>query len=321
MGIRVIKTALAAIIAIYAARYFGLQPALSAGVLAILGVEVTRKKGLKNASIRFVASVLGLIFASLIFFFLGFYYWTVAIFILVAFPILSRFQLKEGIVTSSVIVFHLYSFGEVTMPIIWNEIALLFVGLGSATIINMLYMPKDETSIKQVRKQLEEYYYQIFHELANTLRDPEYIWSGKELLLAEEEIKRGQALSVRSKENKLWTDEGYWLIYFQMRREQLDCISHMMTMMARVHQKVEHSEQIALLLIQLAKDTKSEVYVGRVKLMLEELTEQFRGQELPKTREEFEVRATLVMLMHEMHRYLDIAKRLKRKEEKQLGSQ
>lgn len=60
MGIRVIKTAIATIAAIYTAHYFGLEPPLSAGILAILGVEVTRMKGLRSAFDRFIASVLGL---------------------------------------------------------------------------------------------------------------------------------------------------------------------------------------------------------------------------------------------------------------------
>lgn len=60
MGIRIIKTALAAIAAIYTAVYLGLEPPLGAGILAILGVEVTRMKGIKSAFVRFIASVLGL---------------------------------------------------------------------------------------------------------------------------------------------------------------------------------------------------------------------------------------------------------------------
>src|SRR5690606_19255228 len=107
MGIRVIKTAVAAIIAIYVGGYFQLEYALSAGILAILGVEVTRMKGITTVITRFVASVLGLVFASIIFVCLGFHYWTVAVFIITSFPVMARFQLKDGIVTSCVIVFHL----------------------------------------------------------------------------------------------------------------------------------------------------------------------------------------------------------------------
>lgn len=316
MGIRVIKTAIATIIAIYLASYFQLEPALSAGILAILGVEVTRKQGITKTADRFVASVLGLGFASLIFITLGFYYWTVAIFILISFPIMSRFNLKEGIVTSCVIVFHLYSFGEVTWHLIWNEIGLLLVGLGSATIINMMYMPKDDETIQKLRVEIETKYCQLLNKMAMTLRDPSYIWSGEELLEADAAIKKGSVVSARSNENRLWNSEAYWSTYFEMRRQQLDSLGKMMEMIALINGKVEHSELIADLLDQLGIDTKKEVYVGEVKNKLFELNEQFRMKPLPKTRDEFEIRASLLMLMHEMNRYLDIAKRLKKKEDR-----
>lgn len=313
MGIRVIKTAIAAIIAIYVASYFQLEYALSAGVLAILGVEVTRMKGITVGLARFVASVLGLIFASIIFVLLGFYYWTVAIFILISFPIMSRFQLKDGIVTSCVIVFHLYGAGEVTLALVWNEICLLLVGLGAATLINMVYMPKEDREIQQWRETIELSYYRIFNELAMTLRDPGHVWSGEELLEVEAALQKGAALSRRSKENRFWDYDAYWSTYFMMRSEQLEAIADMMEMIAYIHGKLEHSELIAELLEQLARDTRSEVYVGDVKVKLQQLREQFRTMELPKTRDEFEIRASLMMLMHEMNRYLDIAQKFKRK--------
>lgn len=316
MGIRIIKTAIATIIAIYTASYFQLEPALSAGILAILGVEVTRKQGITKTAARFVASVLGLGFASLIFITLGFYYWTVAIFILISFPIMSRFNLKEGIVTSCVIVFHLYTFGEVTWDLIWNEICLLLVGLGSATIINMMYMPKDDETIQGLREEIEMKYCQMLYKMAMTLRDPSYVWSGGEFLEADAAIKKGMIVSTRSNENRLWNSEAYWSTYFEMRRQQLDSIGHMMEMVALINGKLEHSELIADLLEQLGRDTRKEVYVGEVKTKLLELNHQFRRMPLPKTRDEFEIRASLHMLMHEMNSFLDIAKRLKKKEDR-----
>lgn len=315
MGIRIIKTAIATIIAIYLANYFDLKPALSAGILAILGVEVTRMKGITKTADRFIASLLGLGLASLIFVILGFYYWTVAIFILISFPILSRFNLKEGIVTSCVIVFHLYTFGEVTPALIWNEICLLFVGLGTATIINMVYMPKDDESIRKLREEIDEKYCLIFSKMAITLRDHSYIWSGEELLEADAAIKKGSQLSIRSKENNFWSFEAYWSSYFEMRRQQLDSIDQMMEKVALINGHLDHSDLIANLLEQLGQDTRSKVYVGEVKDKLFELSQQFREMPLPRTREEFEIRASLLMLMHEMNRYLDIAKRLKQKKE------
>jgi len=321
MGIRVIKTAIAAIAAIYTAYYLGLEPALSAGMLAILGVEVTRKKGLKSASARFVASVLGLFFASLIFSVFGFHYWAVAIYILVSFPILSRFQLKDGIITSAVIVFHLFTHGQVTPSFLGNEILLLFVGLGWATAINFIYMPKDEKELLAVRSELEHALSTIFREMAATLRDPSHLWNGSELLEAHRIIEDGARRSLRNSENRLWYQEPstYWPGYFEMRRQQLYSIQQMLAELSLVYEKWPQGELIAELLERLAGDVKSEVYQGKAEEMVFELMRSFREMELPKTREEFEIRAALLTLLHEVDRYLAVAKRMKKKPAAEAG--
>lgn len=313
MGIRVVKTAAAAIAAIYTALYLELEPALAAGILAILGVEATRMKGLKSSVIRFVASVLGLFFASLIFTLFGFHYWVVAIFILFTFPILSRFMLKDGILTSCVIVFHLFAYKEVTVGIITNEVLLLLVGLGWATVINVLYMPKEDKGLASFKTQLESDFSEIFCEMALTLRNPGHVWSGSQLLHVEGVIAQGIEGSLRSRENRLWLHEGYWTSYFQMRREQFTSIGQMLSELALVYEKVPQGEHLADLLDQLAIDVKKDVYTGEAERKALELVKVFRGMELPKTREEFEIRAKLLTLLHEVDRYLAVARRLKKK--------
>jgi uncharacterized membrane protein YgaE (UPF0421/DUF939 family) len=313
MGIRIIKTALAAIAAIYTAVYLGLEPPLGAGILAILGVEVTRMKGLKSAFVRFIASVLGLFFASLIFSLFGFHIWAVAIFILITFPVLSRFHLKDGIVTSSVIVFHLFDRAEVTTSLIGNEIMLLLAGLGWATVVNIIYMPKDEHRLNHYRRVIEQSFGVIFQEMALTLRNPSHVWNGGEILEAYSAIEEGALRSVRNRENRLWGQGQYWSTYFEMRRQQLESVQQMLVELALVYENWPQAAMIAELLEQLSSDVKSDVYEGSVEEGLYELAKAFRTMELPKTRVEFEVRAALLMLLHELERYLGIAKRLKKR--------
>ncbi|MFF2089753.1 aromatic acid exporter family protein [Paenibacillus sp. NPDC058174] len=313
MGIRIIKTALATIAAIYTAVYFGLEPPLGAGILAILGVEVSRLKGLKSALVRFVASVLGLFFASFIFTVFGFHIWAVALFILLTFPVLSRFQLKDGIVTSAVIVFHLFGREEVSVNVISNEIMLLFAGLGWATIINMIYMPKDKHLLQGLKETVEHKFDVIFTEMALTLRDPSHIWNGSELLEAHNAIEEGARRSVLNRENRLWGQELYWLNYFEMRSQQLELIQQMLVDLALVYERWPQNDHIAELMEQLSEDVKSEVYTGLTEKRMVELSQQFKAMDLPRTREEFEVRAALLKLMHELKRYLEVAKRLKKR--------
>lgn len=134
MGIRVIKTAIAAVMAIYIADWLSLTSPLSAGLLAVLGVDVTRKRTIRNAFQRYASTILGLLFAALIFQIFGFYIWVIALFILITYPVLSRLKLRDGIITSSVIVFHVFSEGQISLDILINEVLLLSIGLGAGTL-------------------------------------------------------------------------------------------------------------------------------------------------------------------------------------------
>ncbi|GMK41521.1 hypothetical protein PCCS19_45780 [Paenibacillus sp. CCS19] len=314
MGIRVVKTALAALAAIYTAAYLELSPPLSAGILAILGVEVTRMRGVQLPFVRFVASVLGLFFASILFETLGFHIWVVAIFIMLTFPILSRFHLKDGIVTSSVIVFHVFGAGEVTTTLIGNEIMLLITGLGWATVINLIYMPTEEKRLLRLRADTEQAFAGIFIHMAMTLRNPAHVWDGQELLDVHNAIRMGAARATVGRENRFGRGENYWEVYFRMRKEQLDSIQHMLVLLAFVYESVPQGEQIAEVLEGLVDDVKSDVYVGEAERRLARLREDFRAMELPKTRQEFEVRASLLELCRELDRYLIAAKQMKKKQ-------
>lgn len=316
MGIRVIKTAIAALAALYTAYYLGLDTPLSAGLLAILGVEVTRKKGLKNAFARFTASVLGLFFASLLFLLFGFHIWTISLFILLVFPILSRMQLKDGIVTSSVIVFHVFARESVTIELIGNEIMLLLTGLGWATLINFLYMPKEDENLAMLRMQTEQSFADIFILMGQTLRNPSLVWSGEELLVANKAIEEGLRRAEWNQENRLWgkdrTAWNYYPAYFEMRRQQLESIQQMLVQLSYVYESLPQGELVAEQFDILADNVKSEVYEGDVERKLPELKEQFKSMPLPQSRQEFEVRAAILQLMYELARYLNIAKRLKK---------
>lgn len=320
MGIRVIKTALAALAAIYTAAYFDLNPPLSAGIFAILGVEVTRMRGVQSSLIRFVASVLGLFLASVLFETLGYHIWTVSLFILITFPLLSRFQLKDGIVTSSVIVFHVFDRGKVTAELIGNEVMLLLAGLGWATIINLIYMPAEDKKLKRLRDETEHLFTGIFEQIARTLRDPSYVWDGRELLDAHRAVEHGARRAAVSRENRFGWGERYWEVYFVMRKDQLESIQQMLVLLAFVYETVPQGGQIADVLESMGDDVKSDVYEGNVERRLEELEQQFRAMPLPETRQEFEVRASLFQMCRELHRYLDAAKRNKRKKQELLNA-
>jgi uncharacterized membrane protein YgaE (UPF0421/DUF939 family) len=315
MGIRVIKTALAALAAIYTAKWFNLDFYLSAGLLAVLGVDVTRKRTLLSAAARSAASILGLVTGLFIFWIGSFEIWTIAVFICVTYPLLSKMKLRDGIVTSSVMVFHVFSLGKLDLPGFLNEIWLLLIGFGSASVFNLLYMPKGEKDLVRIKQKLEDLYSRIFSEMARHLEDPAYIWDGQEILEAGRMVKEGAVLSENAAENMLFRSDDEWVIYFHMRKQQLDSIGRMLALVAQVFQTLPHGKQVSAVFFELSEDVKNEYYTGRSEHKLESLEQEFKNKPLPLNREEFENRSSLFQLLQELKLYLEVAKREKKRKE------
>jgi uncharacterized membrane protein YgaE (UPF0421/DUF939 family) len=313
VGLRIIKTALAVVVAIYLAEFIGLSTPGSAGLLAILGVEVTKRKGIVSALKRIAASLLALLIGSLLFYVFGFHVWPIGLFVLLVFPLLHRMRISEGAVTGSVVMFHIYTSGTVSFHGIWNEVLLLFVGLGTATLINIMYMPKTDKALYAYKDNVELLFSQIFHHIAGHLRDNVMIWDGKELLEAEDAVAKGAALAKQMQDNSLIFGGGsYWRVYFYMRGEQLESIERMAELVAQVYQTLPQGESIASIFEGLISDVKEEYYIGRNEEKLLKLEQHYKQMPLPQSREEFEVRSAILQLHRELDRFLSIAKKQKK---------
>ncbi|TXK85100.1 aromatic acid exporter family protein [Paenibacillus sp. N3.4] len=313
MGFRVLKTALAVAIAMYLAHVLGIKSPAAAGLLAILGIEVTKKKGIQNALHRMAASVLALLMGSALFMIFGYHVWVVAIFILIAFPLLHRLRISEGTVTGAVVMFHLFSYESAGSMSVLNEILLLIVGLGTATLINISYMPRTDKEIVAHKMKIEELFSQIFVNIAKHLRDSTMVWDGKELLEVGNEIDKGAELAKRSMDNTLiFGGDPYWRVYFYMRGEQLESIHRMIDLVAQVYQTLPQGEWIAAIFEDISQTVKEDYYMGKAEKELKELDERYKKMSLPESREEFEVRASILQLNRELIQYLSIAKKQKK---------
>ncbi|NEW06429.1 aromatic acid exporter family protein [Paenibacillus sp. SYP-B3998] len=313
MGFRVLKTALAVVIAMYLAHLLGIKSPAAAGLLAILGIEVTKKKGIINSIHRIIASLLALLIGSAMFWVFGFHAWVVGLFIMIAFPILHRLGISEGAVTGAVVMFHLYAYETSDALAILNEIELLVVGLGTSTLINIAYMPKTDKAMVAKKTKIEQLFSDIFVKIAQHLRDNSLVWDGKELLIVGEEIEHGAELAKRSMDNSLiFGGDPYWRVYFYMRSEQLESIHRMIDLVAQVYQTLPQGELVATIFEDLSQSVKVDYYTGSAEKELHELDKRYKEMPLPDSREEFEVRSAIRQLNRELMQYLTVAKRQKK---------
>jgi uncharacterized membrane protein YgaE (UPF0421/DUF939 family) len=309
VGIRVIKTALAATVAVYVAWFAGLEFYMSAGILAILSVEVTRKKNVQSAVQRLLASLVGLTLAVMLFEVLGYHLWVLGLFVAVAFPLLARIHLKDGIVTGAFIVFHVFEEQQVSPSSLWNEVLLLLIGIGTATFINLLYMPRAERELRQLRFTCDAAFAVMFGQVAAYLRTIESTWNGADLIIAEQVVMKGLVVARRELENE-WrhAEPSGWLRYFEMRHAQLDMIRQMLVLTAQISLALPQGQRLAECFETLTLDVREDHYTGLTERNLYELEQQFRSMQLPQTRAEFEARSAMLQLMVELKRYLAVAR-------------
>ncbi len=309
IGYRTLKTAVGAGLAVAIAQGFNLDFYGSAAIITVLCISVTRRDSLKVSWARVVACIIGMAISGILFELIGYQPWTLALIMLLFIPIVVMLQMNTGIATSSVIILHIYTVGEISTALIINELLLIVVGVGVALLMN-LYMPSSDQALRTYHKDIEEHFKTILHELSVYLRHGESEWDGKEIYETVDLLQKGKNLALKNIQNHILRYEDQYYYYFKMREKQFDILERLMPYVSRIHHTVEQSETVANFLDELSKSVSP---ANRVPYFLERIHLMRKGFEempLPKTREEFEVRSSLAYIMHELEEYLHIKDRL-----------
>lgn len=311
-GYRTIKTAVGAGLAIWIASLLDLEFATFAAIIVIMCIEKTKKKTLITIKDKFFASLLSLILGALLFELLGYNPIVFSLFIILFVPLLVRAHIQGGFVTSMVVVLHVYTVKDANWAIFLNELYIIFIGMGIALLVNS-FMPNLKRDIEIFKKEIEQKFEVILFEFSAHLRDSMRNWDGKEILEVEELINKSKSIAIQDVENHLLRKQNKDYYYLEMREDQLELLKHMMKIVAIFSSSsldVKQKEMIAEFLENLSRNVHSGDTTDISLNELEDLNALIRKMDLPKTREEFEVRANLFYLIFEMKNYLNIKKKL-----------
>ena len=306
IGMRTIKTAVGATIAIILANFFGLKYALSAGVITILSVQNTKRKSVEIAWSRFNSTCLALMISGILFSLIGFNAFAFGLYLLIFIPLAVSYKLSDGIVMSSVLVTHLLGEGYISLSLIANEFFLVIIGAGIAILFN-LYMPKMQPRIKEDQAKIEEQFRIVLLCLAGTTSsqsvaiDEEFLFQ-----TLEEMVLKARDRAMLHKENYLLDEMTYYVQYMDMRFMQYQVLLSMRQTLGKVVMTVEQSSLIADLTEHIAFNLHEYNPAEDLIQMTQDVLTQCRNQELPKTREEFENRALLFQYLNDLQYLLEI---------------
>lgn len=309
VSLRTIKIAFATTIAILLAQAFQLDYSVSAGVIAILSVLDTKKSSVAIALQRVGSTILALGVATLLFQFFGFNTLIFGLYLLIYIPLAYKFKVEVGIAPCSVLVSHLLLEQSTSIGWLINEFSLMVIGTGIAILFN-LYMPSKENQINQLRDEIEHKMKQVLIGFDSILRKG-YTNEKVEVLLKElyTDLKQAEKTAYTEYNNQLFSqNQDYMIQYFDMRQQQVKILAEMSTDLSNCSLPTKQNIVLAHLFHQTANQLHESNPVVDLKKDIHSLLNDFRNSDLPKTREEFENRATLFILLTDFTRFIQIKK-------------
>ncbi|MGG3450104.1 aromatic acid exporter family protein [Domibacillus aminovorans] len=310
VGYRTAKTAVGIAASILLAEWIGLHNAMSAGIITVLCIQNTKQRSLQAAWTRLVACMVALFYSALFFEMVSYHAIVIGIIMIFFIPTTVALKSQEGIVSSTVIILHLYAADQLTAGLILNELGIILIGIGVALLLNS-YMPSVERSLVQMQEKIERLFERIIEEIILYLRTNDHSWDGKELTETADLLKKAKTLAFKDVQNHFTRNDSLFYQYFTMREKQFEIIERILSIVVTISHRPEQADMIA----DFMEDVKEHIHPGNTAYVhltrLDEMKHAFEEMPLPVTREEFEARAALYQFVREMEQYLLIKARFR----------
>lgn len=300
------KMTISATIALILANLIDLKFSTVAAVIAILSIQDTRKKALIVGRNRIIACIVAIFLSVIIYKFIGQNPITFALFLFIFIPFTSKLNISEGMVPAVVLSTHILVANEITLYWIINELLIMIIGVGVASIAN-LYMPSLNLEFEKDKEYIEKNYKIILTKMSKSLltytvdRDEEILIRDMENRLNE---SIGRAYKIYN--NNFIKGNSYYVDYMNMRKNQFDIIKKLRAHFNRFYMSFEQTHMISKFTKNVADQIKDKNDCKELLEELELLKLGFKEMALPKTREEFENRAQLLQFLNDMEDLLRI---------------
>ena len=301
-----IKITAAAVLAVLCAKALKLDFAVSAGIVAILSVQPTKKETLRTALARLLAFVVALVISITLFNLLGF---TVPVFFLYLLLFILVCQWRKWIsamAMDSVLISHFLSFGKTSANEIKNEVLLFVLGVGCGILVNLLLHKKTDY-IEELKNHTDDKIKLALHRMALRIQNPDLAdYDGSCFTSLNQSLFIAKKQAEENYNNQFSKKDTFDARYLEMREKQTKVLYEMF----KAARDLGSVPSTATLLSEFLEKVSNEYHKDNdVKALLDELSQihdKMKNVPLPQTRTEFESRANLFTLMERLKEFLQI---------------
>lgn len=276
--------------------------------MTLLTIQNTSKETITISLKRAAAFLIATVLSFVVFESAGYHAVSYGIFLFLFIGICQFLKLSEAISTNAVLVTHYLLEGHMELSLVMNEALLLFIGAGMGTLLN-LYIPGKIKEIRHTQHILEEDLKTVLMRMSEYLvKEDKSDYTGSCFLKLDADISEGEKHAYAYMNNTFFQESKYFMEYMQMRRQQCmvlkDIYKKIVSMNSIPPQALQISEFIKNISISFGESNNAkELLEG-----LNALSEQMKSSPLPVTREEFENRAVLYMILTDLEHFLLLKK-------------
>ena len=306
IGMRTLKTAIGAALAIFVAQLLGLDYGVNTAIVVILSLQNTKRKSLNLAGVRIASSAIALAIAWAVFSVIGFNPAAFGVYLLIFIPVVVRFRLNEGLVPSSVLVSHLLASNSVAMGSLLNEFAQMVIGATIALVLN-LYIPGIENHILSDLVRIKQLKFSILGNMENNLRNNKNSEETHSLLQElDERIKLASQRVTSEHGDNFNRSMEYYLRYLKMELDHLDTLEYMERQVVTLNESREEHAVAADFTSRALVLLKKQVLEKESSDILKEYLETYTHKAHAQTREEYHYKAALFEYLTDLYRMLEI---------------
>lgn len=314
------KIAGAAIVAIVIAGMLGLKFAVSAGIVAILSIQPTKKETLKTAASRLYAFAAALLIAYVCFTMLGFRIEAFYLY-LIAFIFLCKcFGWNSAMAMDSVLISHFLTLSDMGLASVMNETGIFLVGVGTGILFN-LHLHKNVPYMEKLKSetdfQIKTALYRMSERILNE-KLPDY--DGSCFVKMKESIAEAKELARTNYMNQFQKADTWDMDYIAMREKQIHVLYEMYCEVSSMRTKPVTAKQISDFLSHIADVFHQDNSANELLEEFEKINQNMKSTPLPVKREEFEDRARLFMLLRHLEEFLLLKKEFAKQYE-QIGKE
>ena len=192
-----------------------------------------------------------------------------------------------------------------------NELFLVMIGITIAIVLNLFYDYEGQRQdLIRYMRETENQLQILLCELAAYLHNKDMeinVWD--QIIAFEGRMHEFIKAAYDYQDNTFYSHPGYYIDYFEMRLAQLQVLHNLHYEIKKIRKMPKQALVIADYIMYMA-DYVVEMNIPDQQIeKLEEISEQMKQEELPKTREEFEGRALLYHILMDLEEFLVYKKR------------